>query len=199
MLLAFCAFGLAGPPPLEPRLPGRKASLHQADVHIEQDAFIAMIFECDRYPADVTTMGVPAVETCRVLARPTPDSVVIYERSGSSLLFTSRQAVLWIRVVSRSAEQLRVEWDLVKQTATATGWDGAYAAALVPEAIRMPVSHGGWELDSAAHTAAYWLEVGLGGSVPDIFISEGALLGLTRALLARENTYSPHPEPAREP
>ena len=165
--------------------------MEQASVHIEPDAFIAMIFECDRYPADVTTMGVPAVETCRVLARPTRDSVVIYERSGSSLLFTARQAVLWIRVVSRSAARLRVEWDLVQQTETATGWEGAFAEVLVPGAIRMPVSHGGWELDSVAHTASYWLEVGLGGSVPDIFISEGALLGLTRALLARNEPTTP--------
>ena len=196
MLLALTAVALAGAggppgststrgsPPLEPRAEGRRASLVQSDVHISPDELIAMVFECDTYPRDVATLGVRAVDSCVVLDRPTPDSVVIYERTGESLLFSRRQEVLWIRVVTRTETLLRLEWDLVHQSQTESGWEGAYAHALRPDAIRMPVSHGGWELDIPTHTVKYWIEVGLGGAVPGIFVSDDSLLGLTRAMLA---------------
>ncbi len=182
---AAAAYAADGDPLVDPRLPGKHAELLATNVHISPPAFIAMVLDCDKYPSDVATLGVKAVDSCSILARTGQDAEVIYQRTGGSLVFTPRQAVLWIRVTSQTAGAVTIEWDLVHQERTGSAWAGPYAEVLRDDAIRMPVSHGGWVLDTAAHTVRYWLDVDLGGFVPGIFVSQDSMLALTRAMLAR--------------
>ncbi len=131
--------------------------------------------------------GVPALEESTTLAKLPDGSTIVYQRSGGNALLKSRQWVIQLKVMKRTATVGEVQWFLLKETVNADGsFSGPYSEKLNAnrsDAVFTPYNHGTWRLDRAAATVMYAAESDAGGSIPSWAVSESAVLAFPREMM----------------